>query len=162
MMTLLKLAGACITLFPVAGGFQISPETDLALYGPIYQTAPNSSFQAFAEAKIQAKATIEEVIANGNSTYGLFDNLTTSFSLSVFRLADEEPLFEYHFEAPELSESLTKGKLTEDTIYRAGSIGKLMTVYTFLIDIGDGLNNEHVTRYIVSTVRWSYGNERRY
>lgn len=142
---------ATLTALPYVTPFQILPSPDLALHGPIYLPATNGSSQAFVNAKAEAKSAIEGIIAAGNSSFGLFDNLTTSFSLSVFRLADDEPLFEYHFDAPGLNGSLTRSKLTEDTIYRAGSIGKLMTVYTFLVDVGDAIFTQPVTKYLVSS-----------
>jgi hypothetical protein len=141
---------ATLTALPYVTPFQILPSPDLALHGPIYLPATNGSSQAFVNAKAEAKSAIEGIIAAGNSSFGLFDNLTTSFSLSVFRLADDEPLFEYHFDAPGLNGSVTGSKLTEDTIYRTGSIGKLMTVYTFLVDVGDAIFTHPVTKYLVS------------
>lgn len=91
-----------------------------------------------------------QVIQTGNNTYGAFDNQGTSFSASVFSLVSDEPLFEFHFEAPTLEGSYTKGKLTEDTIYRTGSLGKLLTIYTWLVDIGDSIYMDPITKYVVS------------
>lgn len=126
------------------------PKTDLAIYGPIYQPAANASFEAFVDARAQATQAIEQVIATGNSTYGPFDlSLPNSFSASVFLLNSDEPIFEYHYEAPGLNGSYTKGKLTEDTIYRTGSLGKLMTIYTWLVDIGDSVFTDPITKYVV-------------
>lgn len=135
---------------PALAEIVVPPRADMALLGPIYQPAANSSFKAFEDAATKAKAAIEEIIATGNSSFGPFDTETTSFSLSVFTASDAKPLFEYHFEAPGLNGSYTKGKLTEDTIYRSGSLGKLLVVYTFLVDIGDYVFTDPITKYIVS------------
>lgn len=129
---------------------QTFAKTDLALLGPVYQPAANSSYQAFADARAQADAALKQAIATGNTTYGPFDNQGTSFSASVFSLASNEPLYEFHFEAPQLNGSLTKGNLTEDTIYRTGSLGKLMTIYTWLVDVGDSIYLDPITKYVVS------------
>lgn len=143
----LLLAGWAL---PAFADLVVPPKADLALLGPIYQAAKNSSFQAFEDAAAKATEAINQIIATGNSTFGPFDNETTSFSLSVFNAFDAKPLYEFHFEAPGLNGSYTKGKLTEDTIYRSGSLGKLMTVYTFLVDIGDDIFTDPVTNYVVS------------
>lgn len=136
----------------------VLPKVDLATLGPSYQPAANSSFQAFEDAATKATEAIKKIIATGNSTFGPFDNETTSFSLSVFSASDAKPLYEFHFEAPGLNGSYTKGKLTEDTIYRSGSLGKLLVVYTFLVDIGDDIFTDPVTNYIVSDLYayWNY------
>ncbi len=126
------------------------PKTDLAVLGPVYQVAANTSFKAFEDAKVAALNAINAAIATGNSTFGHLDNQNTSFSVAVFSTTSNETLFDFHFAAPGLNGSLTKGKLTDDTIYRTGSLGKLMTVYTFLVDIGDSIYTDPVTKYIVS------------
>jgi hypothetical protein len=126
------------------------PKVDLAALGPIYQSASNASYQAFADAKSQAVATLNEALANGANTYGSLDNQTTSFSVSVFELTSDEPLFDFHFEAPGLNGSLTKGSLSDETIYRTGSLGKLLTMYTWMVHIGDSVFTDPITKYIVS------------
>ncbi|KAK5050904.1 hypothetical protein LTR84_003463 [Exophiala bonariae] len=125
-----------------------APKIDLALLGPIYQPAANSSFKAFDDARAQATEAIKQIISSGNSTYGPFDQDTTSFSVSVFSKNDDALLFEFHYEASELNGSYTKGSLTENTIYRTGSLGKLMTVYTWLVNIGDSVFSDPITKYI--------------
>lgn len=128
----------------------LDPKIDLALLGPIYAPATNNSLQPWIEAAKQATDAINDIIATGNSTYGPLDNQGTSFSASVFSLTSDEPLFEFHFEAPTLNGSYTKGKLSENTIYRTGSLGKLLTVYTWLVDIGDSVYLDPITKYVVS------------
>ena len=123
---------------------------DLSVLGSIYQSAANHSFQAFEDAKAQATNAFNQIIATGNSTYGPLDNQGTSFSVSVFTLTSDEPLYEFHFEAPGLNGSYTKGKLTENTIYRTGSLGKLLTMYIWLVDIGDSIFTDPITKYVVS------------
>ncbi|KAI1609311.1 putative penicillin-binding protein [Exophiala viscosa] len=124
------------------------PKIDLAVLGPVYQPASNSSYQAFIDASAQAAAALEEAIATGNTTYGAFDNRATSFSASVFSLTSDVPLFEFHFEAPQLNGSYTQGQLSANTIYRTGSLGKLLTIYTWLVDIGDSIYLDPITKYV--------------
>lgn len=127
----------------------LDSKIDLALLGPVYQAASNASYQAFKDAKSQAAAALMRAVATGNTSYGPFDNQTTSFSVSVFDLSDK-PLFNFHFEAFGLNGSYTKGNLSDDTIYRTGSIGKLLTMYLWMVDIGDSVFLDPVTKYLVS------------
>lgn len=120
------------------------------LIGPIYLPPANSSSQEFSDAKTEASNAITEALEAGFSQYGFVDAQTTSFSVAVFSATTNDTLFEYNFEAPGLNGSLTRGNLTENTIYRTGSLGKLFVVYAFLVDIGDGVFLDSVTKYLVS------------
>jgi hypothetical protein len=120
------------------------------LIGPVYLPATNSSSQAFLDASSAAYDAINAAINTGISQYGPVDNQTTSFSVAVYSATTNDTLFEYHFAAPQLNGSLTKGKLTDNTIYRTGSLGKLFMMYAFLVDIGDGVFLDSVVEYLVS------------
>jgi hypothetical protein len=128
------------------------PRTGPALTGAAYLPAADVSLFGFSDAIRKARAAIDQSIQTGQSTYGPIDNLETSFSISVFSAETNDTIFDYHFEAPHLNGSCTKGSLTDDTIYRTGSLGKLMTVYAFLVEIGDGVFLDSVTKYIVSVL----------
>ncbi|KAH8812245.1 putative penicillin-binding protein [Xylogone sp. PMI_703] len=121
---------------------------DLSLLGRIYLPAANHSFQAWDDAIAQATAALNQIIQTGNSDYGPIDNQATSFSASVFDTTTKAPLFDFHFEAPQLNGSYTKGKLTDSTIYRIGSLGKLLVVYAWMVDIGDSCFTEPITKYV--------------
>lgn len=132
------------------------PENALTLLGPVYQATTNSSWPQYANAASQAHDALSKAIATGMSAYGAIDNQSTSFSMSVFSATDNATIFNFHFEAPALNGSYTRGKLTEDTIYRTGSIGKLLTIYNWLVDIGDSVFLDPVTKYVVSASSSSY------
>jgi len=132
------------------------PENALTLLGPVYQATTNSSWPQYANAASQAHDALSKAIATGMSAYGAIDNQSTSFSISVFSATDNSTIFYFHFEAPGLNGSYTRGKLTDDTIYRTGSIGKLLTIYTWLVDIGDSVFLDPITKYVVSASSSSY------
>lgn len=129
----------------------VLPLTDQPLIGRVYLPPANGSFSAFDDARTRAKAWIDQALATGDSEYGAIDTQETSFSISVFSTDSNETLFTYHYEAPLLNGSLTRGKLTDDTIYRTGSLGKLLSVYQFLVDVGDNVFLDPITKYIVSS-----------
>jgi hypothetical protein len=77
------------------------------------------------------------------------DPNTTSFSIDVYSAHEKSSIFTYHYSAPALAHP-TEGvaKVDSSTIYRIGSVSKLLTVYTYLVAAGDVSFNEPVTKYI--------------
>jgi hypothetical protein len=126
------------------------PKTDLALLGPVYRAQLDPSADAFVKAATQATEAVQKAVTSGNTSYGILDTKGTSFSASFFIVGSDDPLFEYHFEAPDLNGSYTKGSLTENTVYRTGSLAKVLTMYVWMVDIGDSVFNDPITKYIVS------------
>lgn len=126
------------------------PQTALTLLGPVYQATTNSTWPQYANAVSQAHDALHQAIATGASAYGAIDNQSTSFSIAVFSATDNSTILDFHFEAPQLNGSYTAGELTDNTIYRTGSIGKLLTIYALLVDIGDSVFLDPITRYVVS------------
>lgn len=118
--------------------------------GPIYLPTTKSPSQELSNASSETYDAIIEAIKTGASEYGAVDNQTTSFSVAVFSATTNDTLFEYHFKAPQLNGSYTKGNLTENTIYRTGSLGKLFVMFAFLVDIGDSVFLNPIGKYIVS------------
>jgi hypothetical protein len=142
---ILGLAAASCNAF----SFIATPKTDLSLLGPAYLPVTNFSGSAFGDAKRTVKNAIDEAVATGNSTFSPFNNVSNAFAASVFSLSTGESLFDYYFVGPELNESLSTGALTEDAIFRTGSLGKLFTVYAWLVDVGDSVWFESISKYIV-------------
>jgi hypothetical protein len=150
MTLLIQLLALCGLALCDPYSFIHLPETDLSLLGPIYLPVNNFSSSAFQDAAKTVKSAIDDALATGNSTFSPFDNVTTSFAASVYDLNTGESIWDYYWAGPELKGSLSKGALTEDTIFRSGSLGKLFTVYTWLVDIGDDVWFDPITKYIVS------------
>lgn len=146
--SLLVLSTLALTVYASS---PVSPLADEPLTGPAYLPPANGSFSVFDDARAKAKAWIDQAVATGESEYGAIDTQETSFSVSVFSTHSNETLFTYHYEAPLLNGSYTRGKLTDDTIYRTGSIGKLLSIYQFLVDVGDNVYYDPITKYIVTS-----------
>lgn len=125
------------------------PNTEMTLLGRIYQ--PLSNFSVLDATKEQLTKTFDAALAAQMSEdYGAMYN-DTAFSAQIFSLRTGEALWQYHYEAPALPpESYTKGKITEDSIYRIGSITKATTIYTWLVGLGDSNFYDPITKYIVS------------
>jgi len=69
--------------------------------------------------------------------------------MEIFSLRESQPLFTYHFSAPEF-ENATEGvrQVNSSTVYRLGSMSKLLSVYNFLIAAGDVHFNQPITKYV--------------
>ena len=63
--------------------------------------------------------------------------------------SSSDPFWQYHYTAPTVANS-TAGvhQVDIDSIYRLGSITKLITVYSLLVAAGDGYWQEPVTKYV--------------
>ncbi|KAI1463017.1 beta-lactamase/transpeptidase-like protein [Daldinia caldariorum] len=97
------------------------------------------------EAIKAAVATLKDVFAN--ITEKAHDY---SLSVQVFSSNEPEPLFSLSHTAPKLASQNSTGVKTvdENTVFRLGSLTKIYTIYSFLINAGDKLWNEPVTKYV--------------
>jgi hypothetical protein len=70
---------------------------------------------------------------------GVLDNQTTAFSLTAFSTSDEKsrPFYTFHQTPPILAQApLGVKNVTGDTVYRIGSLSKVLTVYAHLVADG--------------------------
>ncbi|KAK2789736.1 hypothetical protein FQN51_002679 [Onygenales sp. PD_10] len=97
-----------------------------------------------------------ELVETGNSSHGTVTPDTTSFSIALFTSDNNEedknnaPFFyEYHYTAPALEKSHTGVQAVDsDSVYRIGGLTQLFTVLTTLVEAGDSLWNEPVTKLV--------------
>ncbi|RSL85883.1 hypothetical protein CEP51_003100 [Fusarium floridanum] len=115
---------------------------DCPLWGPIYP----------APANVLNSTTVTRAIANlkesldaalSNETLGAAN---ASFHLEVF--STDQLLLNYSYAAPQIKDSLTAGVLNRDTIFRIGSVSKLVAVYTLLAATGMEYINDPVTKWV--------------
>ncbi|KAI1814380.1 beta-lactamase/transpeptidase-like protein [Poronia punctata] len=97
--------------------------------------------------------TIKTAVANLTTTFEDFAVSSAknfSFTLSVFSAHDAEPVFSFFHTAPKLASINTTGVKTvdSDTVFRIGSLTKVLTNYLFLINAGDRIWNEPITKYV--------------
>lgn len=123
--------------------------TNCPLLGPVFPapTAPAAS-TAVRKAQSSFPSYLNSLLRTGVTEYGTLDTQTTSFSINIFSAHEDTSLFSYHYAAPGLNGSLTSGKLDDDTMYRIGSLSKLLTVYTLLVEVGNENLDDPVTKYV--------------
>lgn len=114
-----------------------------------------SNSRAVESAKQAIAVAIEESLLNATK-YGQLDPNSTSFSLEIYSLHEPDSVFTYHYSAPDLAEpSEGVSVVDSNTIYRIGSISKLLTVYLYLIEAGDVSFNQPVTNFVPELARYS-------
>ncbi|KAL0474855.1 beta-lactamase/transpeptidase-like protein [Neurospora intermedia] len=119
--------------------------------GPVFEKPRN----------FKSSAAIRAALANLTETFQARDEDNsaavraniTSYSLEVFSISDTDPvIFDWHHTAPaHASSNITNGgvkKTDADTVYRLGSLTKILTVYTWLVQDGDVKWNEPITKYV--------------
>ncbi|KAI0844382.1 beta-lactamase/transpeptidase-like protein [Daldinia vernicosa] len=98
-----------------------------------------------SEAIKAAVATLKDAFANVTAKAQNY-----SISVQVFSANEPEPLFSLSHTAPNLASQNSTGvkEVDENTVFRLGSLTKIYTIYSFLINAGDKLWNEPITKYV--------------
>jgi CubicO group peptidase (beta-lactamase class C family) len=125
--------------------------TDCSLLGPVYPMPANlTASRAIQKAQSTFSQQLSQLMRNGSSIWGPVNSVNTSISLAVFSPQSQDLLAEFHHigTGPGVKAHLTSGVLNADTIYRTGSVGKLLSVYTFMVKLGTKYWNEPVSKYI--------------
>ena len=146
---------------------RLSHGQNCPLLGPAY---PPITDPASSQILHAAKAVVDEGIAQILSS-PQFGNSAASFSIQVFSLYSDEPIYEYyHTNVFGTNTSLAENhSVGPETLYRIASISKVVSVYAILARISDKYWNEPVTKYVpeleaaagnqpsnaVDSVRWS-------
>lgn len=96
------------------------------------------------------RAALDELNAKLDSLEADNSTDTWSFSVEVFTGSSDAPLLSRHHTAKNLVELNTTGtlKVDEHTVYRLGSLSKVYTILTLLIEIGDSRWNDPITKYV--------------
>ena len=148
-LTVVTLLSSLLSIPP-----EIAPNNtkSCSLLGPVFsQPQKLSTDPQMIAAGDQFSMTLgllqqQDVMTTG---YGQLDFKGTSFSIQLFSLHEQEPLSQYHYTAPAASNSTFGTRVVDqDTIYRIGSSTKLLTVWLFIIEAGDGVLRDPVTKYV--------------
>lgn len=92
---------------------------------------------------------VKNALNTGTSAHGDFDASSTAFSFEFYSTTDDSPPCQYHYSPPVLANaSFGVKKVDRNSVYRIGSVTKLLTVYSFLISDGDAHFNDPITKYV--------------
>lgn len=150
-----------IAISRLLGGTHAQTGPDSPLGGPVYPPPINVlKCSAVSRAVDTLKQTLDAAVGNGTIA-----DPNASFHISVF--SADDVVFDYNHAALGQNDSLKSGILDRNTIFRIGSISKLLSVYTLLAATGMSYINDPVTKWVpelaatpvpddgdVNTVRW--------
>ncbi|KAI1352176.1 putative penicillin-binding protein [Xylaria sp. FL0043] len=94
---------------------------------------------------------LNQILQSGESDYGDFEANTSSVSVTIVSTEDSEgtPIFDFHYSSPFLNHSDGgTNHVTKNSVYRIGSISKLITTYMLLVGYGWESWDLAVTRYV--------------
>ncbi|EON62896.1 hypothetical protein W97_02121 [Coniosporium apollinis CBS 100218] len=125
-------------------------EAPRVLLGPVFQAPRGLDTNiGFLSASSQLSRHLEDVLSSGASPFGSFTRDATSVSISMVSAAQESPLFEFQYTSSLLNVTANgTRKVSGDSIFRIGSISKLLTVYALLLKSGLVHWERPVTDYI--------------
>lgn len=120
------------------------------LLGPVFQPPTNPSNSSHISLALSnLREQLANNLQNGMSSFGNFTPNATSVSVTIISTFEEDPLFDFHFASPLLGNG-TEGvsKIDSGSIYRIGSISKLLTVYALLLNGAEAVWSRPVTDFI--------------
>ncbi|KAF5684978.1 beta-lactamase-like 1 [Fusarium denticulatum] len=117
-------------------------ETPCPLLGAIFPPVQHPlQSSGFSDAIALLNATFNELDRNGT-----LEGFITTFYVQAFSASDT--LFQHGYVPPSMKNSLTSGTLNNDTVFRVGSVSKLLTVYILLAEVGMKHMNDPVTKWV--------------
>ena len=126
---------------------------------PFLPTLPVTSALCNTNAIKEAVSSLKAVLDNATRTSTDLRNAGTSFSLDVYSIHDQQPLFAYDFSAPGLSNaSYGVSQVDANTIYRVASVTKVLTIYTWLGTVGIRYWNDPITDFMPDLAAAAYNN----
>ncbi|KAJ5112335.1 hypothetical protein N7532_000380 [Penicillium argentinense] len=133
--SLLTLGAACSTVLAAA-------PSPCPLVGPAYPwPTPASTNSHFLEARKELRTSIKHALKDANQT-------TNSIALQVFDATDPSPLFQWAYTSDDLDPKLGVRQVTQDTVFRVGSVSKIWAVYLFLVEEGFDPFAQPIANYV--------------
>ncbi|KAE8337423.1 hypothetical protein BDV24DRAFT_177523 [Aspergillus arachidicola] len=122
------------------------------LLGPISQPPSGLLSSPYVSTVTTNLSTsLVQAIRQGQSVFGEFTANSSSISITALSTQDDQntPFFDFHFSSPFLNQSAgSTEKVTNTSLYRIGSISKLFTVYTLLVNYGWEHWDDSITKYL--------------
>ncbi|KAF2754506.1 beta-lactamase/transpeptidase-like protein [Pseudovirgaria hyperparasitica] len=125
------------------------PTEECPILGPTFPSNFDiTNASAFQDAVSSFPSLVEELFSSG-----VIDPNTSTFIADVFSTHSNGSIYTYIHRSPALDEALTAGTLDDRTVFRIGSVSKMMTVYSLLVQTG-GLEvfNDPVTKWLPELV----------
>ncbi|KAI1111600.1 hypothetical protein F5Y14DRAFT_424594 [Nemania sp. NC0429] len=127
-----------LSLLFLATGVFTTPASECALAGPGYPSPCHLS---------KSMLLREAITSFNNSLHdaelGLRAN-ETAWAVALFSSKENKTLYEHYYTPPIVGMS----KVDSNSVFRIGSISKVFSVWSFLIEVGDEHFNDPITKYV--------------
>lgn len=102
---------------------------------------------AILAAESALRAQLDDLTQSGDGVVALN---STFFSIAIFSAADTDdgPIFNYHFAPPGMENATGGRELDNESVYRVGSVTKMLTVYALLAARGDRDFGRPITEFL--------------
>lgn len=115
------------------------------MLGPVFPASKELHSSVTFQDKLKTlQAKLDNAFASGNTTHGPV-NPNDTYSIQIFSTISKEPLLDYHRRG---STVLGNRTIDGDSVYRIASASKLITMYLLLIEAGEAILGDKVTKYI--------------
>jgi hypothetical protein len=115
--------------------------------GPVFPAPTNlSNSISFQQALSNLTYSLDVALDKSNSSFGKIDSEDT-YSIQVFSGSSHKSIFEYYHHGENLTNS-SATTIDGDTVYRIGSVSKLFSVYMLLVEAGDQIFAEPLSKYL--------------
>ncbi|KID84587.1 Beta-lactamase/transpeptidase-like protein [Metarhizium guizhouense ARSEF 977] len=123
---------------------------DQKVLGQTYPFPENlGSAHAVRTASSYISHELQNALNTGLSKFGNMTGKTNSLSATMLSAQDSQPFLDFHYSAANLNVSGGSTKrVTGNSVYRIGSISKLFTVYSLLLNGGEKIWDMPVTNYL--------------
>ncbi|PVH98839.1 beta-lactamase/transpeptidase-like protein, partial [Periconia macrospinosa] len=113
--------------------------------GPVFPTPKTlSTNEAFQSSLTKLTTSIKDAISSGSSAHGPL-NANDTYSIQIFSASDQGPLLDFHHRGVGV---VNDRPIDGDSIYRIASTTKILTAYLLLLQAGDTIFNDPVTKYL--------------
>lgn len=116
----------------------LAAASSAGLLGPVFAAPTNlAGERSIHSTAANVTALLDDLFRTGKSPYGNLHANDTALSVQVLSLDGGQPIVDYHHNPGNLNTSAgSTNELGGDAVYRIGSISKLFTAYTLLVNQG--------------------------
>jgi hypothetical protein len=118
--------------------------------GPVFPAPRRLTDSSNLKSALSAlEDALNSAVGPEGSENGTLDNQSRTFIVDIYTVHSPESLYTFTFNAPDFSNaSAGISKVNEETVFRMGSMSKMLSVWNSLIAAGNGPWNNPVTRFV--------------